>query len=89
MLINAEWRQEPADRRLAQRQGTKRKAVLVVNNGWSTVAVDVLNLSAEGALLELEDDIVVPEYFQMCWDGQKKIGRRVWARHRQLGVAFE
>ena len=77
------------ERRMATRQHTRRKALVVVNNGWSEVGAMVLNLSSSGAMVELVAPVPVPEFFQLRYDGVKKIGRRVWTRERRVGIAFE
>jgi hypothetical protein len=89
MLIPFDASKRPTDRREALRRRTRRRAVVVVNNGWSTFGAQVLNLSPDGALVEMDAEIPVPEFFQLRYDGVKKAGRRVWTRRRQVGVAFE
>lgn len=90
MRIDVGWEERRViDRRSETRRRTRRKAMLVVNNGWSTFGGQVLNLSSSGALVEMDAEIPVPEFFQIRYDGVKKVGRRVWTRQRQLGVAFE
>lgn len=79
----------PEDRRSGLRRRTRRKAYVVVNNGWSTFGAQVLNLSPDGALVEMDAEIPVPEFFQLRYDGVRKAGRRVWTRRRHVGIAFE
>lgn len=77
------------ERRGETRRWTRHKAMLVVNNGWSSFGAQVLNLSASGALVETDAEMPVPEFFQLRYDGKNKVGRRVWLRQRQVGVAFD
>jgi hypothetical protein len=89
-MLDAGWTEErPDDRRQAIRRRTRRKVDVVVNRGWSTFGAQILNMSADGALLELDGSYPVPEFFQLRYDGVKKSARRVWTRSRAVGVAFE
>jgi hypothetical protein len=89
-MLDRGWDENAAtDRRIAIRRRTRRKASVVVNSGWSTFGAQILNMSADGALLEMDGSYPVPEYFQIRSDGFKKQARRVWMRGRAIGVAFE
>ncbi len=89
-MIDAGWQVgHESDRRQALRRRTRRKAMVVVNSGWSTFHAQVLNLSVDGALIELEGPVALPEIFQLRYDGIKKQATRVWTRGVLTGVAFE
>ena len=77
------------DRRKAVRHRTRRKAVVVTNSGWSTINAEILNLSADGALLQLEGIGAFPQDFQLRFDGRKQRVTRIWNRGLQAGVAFD
>ena len=89
-MIDKGWQEGPQlDRREAIRRRTRRKALLVLNSGWSTQNAQILNLSADGALIELEGIGAFPDAFQIRFDDRKKWATRIWNRGLQAGVTFE
>ena len=89
-MIDANWKQEfQADRRDAIRRRTRRKAVVVLNSGWSTLNAEILNLSPDGALVQLDGIGAFPDHFQLRYDGIKKHALRVWTRGLKAGIQFE
>ncbi len=77
------------DRRKARRHRTRRKAIVVTNSGWSTINAEILNMSEDGALLQLEGIGAFPDDFQLRFDGRKQRVVRIWNRGLKAGVAFE
>ena len=77
------------NRRKTIRHRTRRKAIVVTNSGWSTINAEILNLSSDGALLQLEGIGAFPEDFQLRFDGRKQRVTRIWNRGLQAGVTFE
>jgi len=89
-VIDKGWQAEfQPDRRDAIRRRTRRKAVIVLNGGWSTINAEILNVSANGALVQLEGIGAFPDAFQLRYDGLKKYAFRVWTRGLKAGVQFE
>lgn len=89
-MIDKGWQAEfQPDRRDAIRRRTRRKAVIVLNGGWSTINAEILNVSANGALVQLEGIGAFPDAFQLRYDGLKKYALRVWTRGLKAGVQFE
>ncbi len=89
-MIDEGWQADlQPDRRDAIRRRTRRKALVVLNSGWSTQNAEILNLSADGALVQLDGIGAFPETFQLRFDDRKKRAVRVWTRGLKAGVAFE
>jgi hypothetical protein len=76
------------DRRSTVRHRTRRKA-LVVTNSLSTQNAEILNLSANGALVQFDGIGAFPETFELRFDDRKRRVVRIWTRGLKAGVAFE
>ena len=89
-MLDLGWRADfQPDRRDAIRRRTRRKALLVLNSGWSTQNAAILNLSADGAMIELEGIGAFPDAFQIRFDDRKKWATRIWNRGLRAGVIFD
>ena len=89
-MLDLGWSDTPTtDRRSAIRRRVRRKARVVTNAGWSTFDANVISLSIDGAALEFDGFVPLPEYFELRYDHVKKHVRRCWQDGRRAGVAFE
>ncbi len=89
-MIDTGWQAEfQPDRRDAIRRRTRHKAVIVLNGGWSTLNAEILNVSADGALVQLDGIGSFPDAFQLRYNGLKRYVVRVWSRGLRAGVLFE
>ena len=77
------------DRRQAVRRRTRHKAKVVVNAGWSTFDAEILNLSPDGALVQLDGLGAIPETFELRFHDRKRLVTSVWSRGLKAGVIFE
>lgn len=77
------------DRRRSIRRKVLRGGAIVFNNGASIIACVVRNLSEQGARLELESSLGVPEVFTLRFnDGHAIDCAVVWRRQKTIGVTF-
>ena len=58
--------------------------------GFSTPCT-IVNLSADGAAIEVSDQTSIPETFKLMTANDRKVRdcRKVWIRLNMLGVEFE
>ena len=77
------------ERRAMPRHRTLKGARIVVNDGFSTFACTVRNLSDAGAQLRVTSIIGIPDTFQLALDDKRSFACRViWRRETELGVSF-
>src|SRR6478735_5964031 len=63
---------------------------IIFNFGQSSIDCVVRRLSEEGATLEMQSGLGVPEHFQLRLAGRDVLTCRVvWRSDRQAGVSFE
>ena len=75
--------------RNAPRHRTLKGARIVINDGFSTFACTVRNLSGTGARLKVASIIGIPERFDLAFDdGQRFSCEVAWKTETELGVHF-
>src|SRR5215471_21001407 len=77
------------DRRKEQRHRVLKEALIVLNNGLSTMGV-VRDISEGGARLRVPWTYGLPEVFQLAIKGESQIRevRKVWSTRQEMGVKF-
>ena len=77
------------ERRAARRQRALKESRILFSNGGA-IDCTVRNISDLGAMLRVEQTVVVPEEFELLLAEEKRIipARMVWRSDRELGVAF-
>jgi PilZ domain len=83
----------PASRPEERRRGPRAEvdeAAYISCHGAST-RCRVVNVSAEGAALEVPDPVFVPNRFQLMTERDRVVRncRMVWTRQNRIGVIFE
>ena len=78
------------DRRGAPRVAVSLDARLVYNAGRASLDCRIVDLSATGAKLDVDERLPVPAYFDLVIDSQGVVrrGRMAWRAGRGVGVAF-
>jgi hypothetical protein len=77
------------DRRKHPRAGLEEPAYISSNGAsWSCT---VVNLSPEGAAIDVTDPSVVPDRFLLMMAGDRRMFkcRFAWVQHNRVGVSFE
>ena len=81
---------DEAERRRLARQRVLKTGKIVFNNGSSTISCVVRNLTANGAKLQVDTILGVPEKFSIqIMDAKARPCRVVWKTHSEIGIAFE
>ena len=64
---------------------------VIFNFGQSIINCVVRRITDDGAIIELESGLGIPEYFQLSITSEASIlpCKRVWQSERQIGVSFE
>ena len=62
-----------------------------ISSGGSSTRCRVVNISAEGAAIEVPDPVFVPARFQLMTEKDRVIRdcRIVWTKQSRIGVIFE
>jgi len=77
------------ERRHEPRHRTLKGARIVVNEGFSTFACTVRNLSEHGAQLKVASVIGIPDRFRLVFDDGRSFECSVaWRHEKELGVQF-
>jgi hypothetical protein len=78
------------ERRKSERHRSLKRASIVFSNRLSTIDCIVRNLSATGALLQMESTLGVPNHFTLKFHegGGTKECVVKWRREDRLGVTF-
>ena len=77
------------ERRRVPRRRTLKGAMIVFNDGRSTIAATVRNLSEDGANLRVASILGIPETFTLrLSDGSTHTCRAIWHKSDEIGVAF-
>jgi hypothetical protein len=78
------------ERRHQSRTRSLKGASIAFNNHSSTIDCVVKNLSDDGACLEVENSVGVPETFELVLNQNHvhKPSRVIWRVLRRVGVAF-
>ena len=79
------------NRRSAERVRTLRRARIILNHGYSVFDCIVRNLSEGGAMLQMADQLGVPERFELAI-GRARRGNTCtvrWRNEHALGVSFD
>ncbi len=76
------------------KRGALRRRVIKsgkITFGGGAISCVVRNVSAGGALLEVESPVGVPDHFTLVYDadGARQPCRTVWRKPNRIGVAFE
>jgi hypothetical protein len=79
------------ERRRHQRTRSLKGASIAFNNQASAIDCVVKNLTNDGACLEIESSVGVPERFDLVFnqDHVQKPSRVIWRMMRRLGVVFD
>lgn len=78
------------ERRHVPRRRTLKGAMIVFNDGRSTIAATVRNLSEAGANLRVASVIGIPDTFVLrLSDGSIHTCRAIWRKSEEIGVTFE
>ena len=79
----------PEERRKAPRTDVDEPAY-VASHGAST-RCRVVNISADGAAIEVPDPLFIPDRFQLMTERDRVVRncRVVWTRQNRIGVIFE
>jgi hypothetical protein len=87
--IGVSFTEQLQDRRKSQRQNVRRPGY-VSHMGFST-RCEIINISPEGAAIEVADAISIPKQFKLMTADDRVIRdcRTVWIKQNRLGVAFE
>jgi PilZ domain len=80
---------EPEERRRHPRTDVDQAAY--ISSGGSSTRCQVVNISAEGAAIEVPDPVFVPARFQLMTENDRVIRncRIVWTKQSRIGVIFE
>lgn len=77
------------ERRAAQRHRTLKGGRIAFNQGHSTIACMVRNLSDRGALLKVDTIVGIPEAFDLVLDDGRRFSCQAVRRTAtEIGVAF-
>jgi len=77
------------ERRRTPRRRTLKGAMIVFNDGRSTIAATVRNLSEDGANLRVTSIVGIPDTFGLrLSDGTHYECRAIWHKSDEIGVAF-
>ena len=78
------------DRRKERRHRVLKEALIVLNNGHSTMSCVVRDISEGGARLRVPWIYGLPEAFQLTIKGESQVRevRKVWAAGQEMGVRF-
>jgi len=76
------------ERRGAPRHRVLKTGKIVLADGTSVIDCTVRNLSETGALISVENAVVMPEEFTMQVDGNPRRCIVMWRRFDRLGVKF-
>lgn len=62
-----------------------------ISSGGSSTRCRVVNISAEGAAIEVPDPVFVPARFQLMTEKDRVVRdcRIVWTKQNRIGVIFE
>jgi hypothetical protein len=62
-----------------------------ISSHGSSTRCRVVNVSAEGAAIEVPDPVFVPARFQLMTENDRVVHdcRIVWTKHNRIGVIFE
>ena len=84
-----EDRRQQSERRRAQRHRTLKAGHIAFNRA-GTIDCRVRNLSTQGACLEVQSQVGIPDEFTLFveYDHLKRRCRVVWRNPKQLGVEF-
>jgi hypothetical protein len=79
------------ERRRHQRTRSLKGASIAFNNQSSAIDCVVKNLSGDGACLEVETSVGVPETFDLVFNQEhvQKPSRVIWRMMRRVGVVFD
>jgi hypothetical protein len=88
-MMTVEDRRQQTDRRRAQRHRTLKAGHIAFNRA-GTIDCRVRNMSAQGACLEVQNPVGIPDEFTLliAYDHFKRRCRVVWRNPKQLGVEF-
>ncbi len=90
MTTVVETAQGSAERRSERRARTLKTAKIVFNHGHSVFDCRVRNLSASGALIEVQSMRGIPEQFEIVLDGATRRACAVlWCSGRLMGIRFD
>jgi hypothetical protein len=77
------------ERRRVPRRRTLKGAMIVFNDGRSTIAATVRNLSDDGANVRVASIVGIPDTFVLrLSDGTTYECRAIWHKSNEIGVAF-
>jgi zona occludens toxin (predicted ATPase) len=80
---------EDTDQRTAQRHRVLKSAMIVVNNGYSTISCVVKNETDTGARLKIATVIGIPDEFELSIMGApRRRCRVVWRRADEIGITY-
>ncbi|MBS0528343.1 MAG: PilZ domain-containing protein [Proteobacteria bacterium] len=77
------------DRRKHPRTETDEPAY--ISSGGLSTRCRLLNISADGAAVEVPDSAFVPSHFQLMTEKDRmvRLCRIIWIKHNRIGIAFE
>jgi len=77
------------DKRSSPRQRVLKSALVVFNDGRSTINCVVRNLSETGAKIKVDDVVGIPQCFDLALPGtERRACRVVWHAGAELDVVF-
>lgn len=87
--IGVSFSEQIQDRRKSQRQNV-RQAAYVSHKGFCT-RCEIINISPEGAAIEVVDATSIPKQFKLMTADDRVIRdcRTVWIKQNRLGIEFE
>src|ERR1700730_8982142 len=77
-----------AEKRTSERRRALRAGKIVWNKGGSVIDCTVRNISKTGALIGVLSAIMVPEEFELRWDGNVQRCMVIWRKPDCIGVKF-
>jgi len=79
------------EKRKLRRQRVLKSGVILFNNGYSSLSCNVKNMSEQGALLECETTVGIPNKFDLRMREQNVStpSQMIWSNRTQLGVDFK
>ncbi len=80
---------DPEERRRGPRTDVDEPAY--ISSAGSSTRCQVVNISAEGAAIDVPDPVFIPARFQLMTEKDRVIRncRMVWTKQNRIGVIFE
>lgn len=85
----SELLEQSVEKRQMHRQRVLKTGVILFNNGYSSFACKVKNLSEKGAMLEFDNTLGIPSEFKfrMGGTGSSFNAKAIWRSDQKMGIA--